>query len=67
MTRINGRVRGMFGGMYKEVFTKMFAVSKAGVCKMYEQVSQGVQLWLRLLTVGHVPRVGGRPPASSQM
>ena len=42
----------MFGGMYKEVFTKMFAVSKAGVCKMYEQVSQGVQLWLRLLQLG---------------
>ena len=29
----------------KKIFTKMFAVSKAGVCKMYEQVSQGVQLW----------------------
>ena len=52
MTRINGRVCGMFGGMYKEVFTKMLAVPKAGVCKMYEQVSQGVQLWLRLLQLG---------------
>ena len=42
----------MSGRMYKEVFTKMLAVSKAGVCKMYEQVSQGVQLWLRLLQLG---------------
>ena len=42
----------MFGGMYKEVFTKVLAVSKASLCKMYEQVSQGVQLWLRLLQLG---------------
>jgi hypothetical protein len=42
----------MFGGMYKEVFTKMFAVFKTGVCKMHEQVSEGVQLWLRLLQLG---------------
>ena len=42
----------MFGGMYKEVFTKMFAVSKAGLYKVYGQFSQGVQLWLRLLQLG---------------
>jgi len=42
----------MFGGMYKEIVAKVFAVSKAGLCKMYEQVSQGVQLWLRLLQLG---------------
>ena len=42
----------MFGRMYKEIVAKMFAVSKAGVCKMYEQVSQGVQLWMRLLQLG---------------
>jgi len=32
MTRINGRVCGMFGGMYKEVSTQMFAVLKKQVC-----------------------------------
>ena len=42
----------MFGGMYKEIVAQMFAVFKTGVCKMYEQVSQGVQLWLRLLQLG---------------
>ena len=42
----------MFGGMYQKVFTKVLAMSQAGVCKMYEQVSQGVQLWLRLLQLG---------------
>jgi len=42
----------MSGRMYKEIVAKVFAVSKAGVCKMYEQVSQGVQLWLRLLQLG---------------
>ena len=42
----------MFGGMYQKVFTKVLAMSKASLCKMYEQVSQGVQLWLRLLQLG---------------
>jgi len=42
----------MFGGMYKEIVAKVFAVSKASLCKMYEQVSQGAQLWLRLLQLG---------------
>ena len=42
----------MFGGKYKEIVAKMFAVPKAGVCKMYEQVSLGVQLWLRLRQLG---------------
>ena len=42
----------MFGRMYKEVFTKMLNMFKTGVCKMYEQVSQGVQLWMRLLQLG---------------
>ena len=38
----------MFGGMYKEIFTSLLLLSKAGVCKVYEQISQGVQQWLRL-------------------
>ena len=42
----------MSGRMYKEIVAKVFAVSKTGLCKMYEQVSQGVQLWLRLLQLG---------------
>jgi len=42
----------MFGGMYKEIIAKMCTVLKAGVCKMYGQVSQGVQLWMRLLQLG---------------
>ena len=42
----------MFGDMYQKVFAKMFTVSKAGVCKMCEQVSKGVQLWMCLLQLG---------------
>ena len=42
----------MFGDMYKQIFSKMFAISKAGVCKMYEQIGKGVQLWLCLLQLG---------------
>ena len=42
----------MSGRMYKEVFTQVFAVFQTGVCKVHEQVSQGVQLWLRLLQLG---------------
>ena len=37
---------------YQEIFAKVLAVSKAGVCKMYEQVSQGAQLWMCLLQLG---------------
>jgi len=48
----------MSGGMYKEIIAKMCTVFKAGVCKMYGQVSQGVQLWMRLLQLG-VPLVSG--------
>ena len=42
----------MFGDMYKQIFSKMFAISKAGVCKMYEQIGKGAQLWLCLLQLG---------------
>jgi len=42
----------MFGGMYQKVFTSLLLLSKAGVCKMYEQVSQGVLIWMRLLQLG---------------
>ena len=30
----------------------MLAMPRAGVCKMYEQVSTGLQLWLCLLQLG---------------
>ena len=45
-------MRSMSGRLYKEIIAKMFTVFKAGVCKMYGQVSQGVQLWMRLLQLG---------------
>ena len=36
----------------KKSSPKCSQCQKAGVCKMYEQISQGVQLWLRLLQLG---------------
>ena len=36
----------------KKVISKMLAMSRAGVCKIYEQVSTGLQLWLCLLQLG---------------
>ena len=45
-------MRSMFGTNYYKVFTKMFSMSQAGLYKMYERVSQGVQLWMRLLQLG---------------
>jgi len=42
----------MFGGMYQKVFTSLLLLSKAGVCKVYEQASQGVQQWLLLFQLG---------------
>ena len=53
----------MVGRMYKEVFTKMLSMSQAGLYKMHEQVTQGLQLWLRLLQLGVsvVPGKNHRP------
>ena len=42
----------MFGGMYQKIFTKMLSMFQTGVCKLYGQVSQGVQLWMQLLQLG---------------
>ena len=45
-------MRSMSGRLYKEIIAKMFTVFKAGVCKVYGQVSQGMQLWMRLFQLG---------------